>query len=75
MSVEDIRSGLISVDIDCCDGEKSCGSGRGLLAQDCCQLIDIWSGYMLVRDFGVRINISWEHRCRGVPQRACLLEG
>ena len=62
-SVEDIWLGLISVEIYCGARADICGGWRGLLAQDRFQLTDIWSGSMSFWDFGVRINVRWEHRC------------
>ena len=49
MSVEDIRPGLMSVDIDCGARSESCGGGRGLLDQDQCRLKNIWLGSIPVR--------------------------
>ena len=52
-SIEDIWSGLTSVEIDFASEAVIRGGGRELLARDRCQLIDIWSGSMSVPYFWV----------------------
>ena len=59
MSVEDIRPGLTSVEIDCGARSESCGGGRGLLDQDQCRLTNIWLGSIPVRYYWVGIDVSW----------------
>ena len=62
-SIEDIRSLLTLVDIDCGAGAESCGGRKRLLDRNRCQLTDIWSGSMSVRYFGVCIDVSWGNQC------------